>query len=192
MTGQEEDDFQLAGEFNEALVRLYAIGSPGDFSVRALEAFAILFSNTCISYNEIDHEVGVVVNSIDKPLPISREVFAEQWKKWSAEHPGVIYRRLGGTRTVLQISDLLTEREFSETAFYNEFWRLLGIRHQLTAIVPFSDRIVAVSVNRESSFTPGEVQLMTLMQPHFCQAYQIMRSLAPLCSQAGWPDLSEQ
>ncbi len=142
-------------------------------------ALSSLFPSICISFDEIDYKTGVIVNAIDKPLPISREDFLERWNHWYAEHPGVIYRKSGGVRTVVQISDFLSEREFSETAFYNEFWQFLGIRHQLSAIIPLPDRIVAVSANRDSAFTERESKLMELLQPHFAQAYQILRSIDP-------------
>lgn len=177
--------------FTEALVQLYATASCNDFPCRVHAAFGTLFPSICISYDEVNHQTGVLRNALDKPLPIPHEDMAERWKQWAAGHPGIVYRRSGGTRTVLQISDFLTERQFSETAFYNEFWRLLGIRHQLSAVVPIPDGIVAVSINRDAAFTAEEVRLMELMQPHFSQAYTIMKSLDHDCSPGGIMDLGK-
>lgn len=181
MKRQAKNTSKTAETFNKALIRLYATTSAhnnNDFAARAHKAFALLFPNLCISYDEVDYQRGVVTNSIDKPLPVAQENILERWKQWSSEHPCIIYRRAGGTRTVLQISDFLTDRQFAKTSFYNEFWKLLGMRYQLSAVVPLHDRAVAVSVNRDSIFTPQEVELMKLIQPHLTQAYQISKCLA--------------
>ncbi len=166
------------GVLNDALLRLYATASEDRFCIRAHAAFELLFPNACISYDEIFHHTGAVVNVIDKPLPIPREDFIKRWRRWSAEHPGIMYLRKGGTRTVFQISDFLTRREFRETAFYNEFWRLLKVRHQISAIIPIPDRLVAISINSSAAFTTQDIQVMTLMQPHFARAYWISRIMA--------------
>ncbi len=188
MKRQEKNISKIATLFNKALIYLYAntpANDADDFAARAHRAFGILFPNRCISYDEIDYRTGVVTNAIDKPLPVTEEYLLERWKQWSTEHPCIIYRRAGGTRTVLQISDFITDRQFMKTSFYNEFWKLLGIRHQLSAVVPLHDRVLAVSVNRDTIFTSQEVELMTLMQLHLTQAYQISKSIA-----SGYPAIS--
>lgn len=169
---------KLITAFNEALVHLYTTASLDVFSVRVHEAFAHLVPNTCVSYDEIDHRTGVIVNSLDKPLPLSHEEFTTAWGRWAAEHPGVIYRRAGGRRNVLQISDVITKRQFSKTSFYNEFWRLLGIKHQISVIAPLREQIVAVSINRDKAFTAQEVEIITSIQPHFALVYQMIRDRA--------------
>jgi hypothetical protein len=170
--------FSDGKKFNEAILRLYSRTSPQDFPALVLESFGRLFSNICVSFDEIDGRTGFVRNAIDKPLPISREHFIEGSKQWSAEHPSVNYRKRGGNRNILQISDFLTEREFFETAFYQDFFRLMGIRHQLSAVIPDPECIVAVSINRDSIFTTQEVELMRLLQTHLVRAYQIVKNLA--------------
>ncbi|XHR28613.1 MAG: hypothetical protein ACFUZC_22180 [Chthoniobacteraceae bacterium] len=160
---------------NKALLQLYLPALPKEFPSIVHSAFSLLFPNICISFDEIDNQSKVLVNTLNCPRPEWPKDFISQWSQWADEHPCVAYRRRGGTQTILQISDFFTKREFSKTAFYQNFWKELGVSHQLSAVVPVSDRIIAVSVNRDLAFTHQEVQLMRSLQPHLVQAYWISK-----------------
>lgn len=145
-------------------------------------AFAYLFPNICISYDEVDHKTGVQENAVDQPMPISRKEFLERWEHVALDHPSVRYLTNGGTEPVFQLNDFVSEREFYETSLYREFWRLLGINHQMNALLLTPTRFAGVAVNRDTVFTKEEIQLMELMQPHFVQAYHTARLLSGVAS----------
>jgi DNA-binding CsgD family transcriptional regulator len=84
----------------------------------------------------------------------------------------------GGFHPVTQITDFLSEREFQETACFRDFFRLVGVRHQIDVLAPIPHRVVGVAINRDTAFTAEEFALAELLQPHFVQAYHNVRLLA--------------
>jgi DNA-binding CsgD family transcriptional regulator len=72
----------------------------------------------------------------------------------------------------LKISDLLTPAEWQRTELFNEFFRPLGITHQLALMFPIGTIQVGFAANRERrDFSDSERFLLSLLQPHFLQAY---------------------
>jgi len=160
---------------SEALRILYAPASIGEFPSRVHQAFGHLINKICVSFDEIDIQTGVVSNSIDQAFPISDKELLERWTNVAMEHPGVRYYQSGGSLNALSVSGLVSQNKLRETAFYRDFWKVVGVRDQIFITLPVDKKIIGVGVNNDVIYSPDEVFLMELLQPHFVQAYRTHR-----------------
>lgn len=73
----------------------------------------------------------------------------------------------------LKISDLVAPRKFFRTGVYNEFYRRVGIQHQMICVLPkLPDARVVLMLNRRGSdFSERDRRVLSVLVPHFRQAH---------------------
>ena len=88
------------------------------------------------------------------------------------EHP-LFEPMLQQVERPLKISDLVAPRKFFRTGIYNEFYRRVGIQHQMICVLPkLPDARVVLMLNRRGrDFSERDRQVLSVLVPHFRQAH---------------------
>jgi DNA-binding CsgD family transcriptional regulator len=97
--------------------------------------------------------------------PMSQQVFAAHIR----EHPIAAHIRDTGDQRWNRLSDHTTREAFRRSALYNEWYRPLGIEHQLITLFPDAgDRFVAVALSRGSGrdFSDRDRSIADVIMPH--------------------------
>jgi DNA-binding CsgD family transcriptional regulator len=102
------------------------------------------------------------------------------------EHPLISYHAGAGSRSraaaVVRISDLLSRRRFHRLGLYCEFFRRIGIEHQMACALPRrGPMIIGIALNRRGrDFTERERALLEYVRPHLALAYERAELVAEL------------
>jgi len=88
------------------------------------------------------------------------------------EHPLIKHFSGNAHGRVTKISDFLTQREFHRLGLYEEFFRKIGVEHQMVIGLPApSPRVVGVALNRSGpDFSERDRLLLSALRPHVVQA----------------------
>ncbi|HVA00788.1 MAG TPA: LuxR C-terminal-related transcriptional regulator [Terriglobia bacterium] len=157
----------------EVLREIYQPRNLEAFHRHAILALLVLVSADTICYDEIDSRQGRV-DCIVEPdhggFPRYRPAFDHHIH----EHP--VARHYFETRDgrAMKISDFLSRRQFHALGLYNEFYRRVGIEHQMAAVLPASAPLaIGVTLNRvRPDFTEPDRLCLDLLRPHLIQAYR--------------------
>jgi DNA-binding CsgD family transcriptional regulator len=110
------------------------------------------------------HEPG------DMPLLEFRSIF----ERLMHGDPLVTWYANGADGTAVKISDLMTARQFRSLPIYKEFYRPLGLEHQIAFLLDtLEPLLVGVTLNRSArDFTEEDRLTLNLVRPHLIQAYR--------------------
>lgn len=125
------------------------------------------------TYNEVQPRAGRIA-VIDEPrgaLPPDGDAI---FGPFIAEHPLIQHAQQTGDGQALKISDFLSQRQFHDRGIYQEFFRVVGVEHQIAVTLPTSPPlIVGIALNRgRGEFSERERLLCNLLRPHLVQAYR--------------------
>jgi DNA-binding CsgD family transcriptional regulator len=126
-------------------------------------------------YNEIDtargRAVGVIV-----PESEAARVFPNLpiWERYMHQHPLLNHFRALPYDRPKRVSDVVTQEKFEELDIYREYFGPLGYRYQIVTHIPTrSTTIVGITQNRKRrDFTEADRNILELLWPHLCQAYE--------------------
>lgn len=163
------------GKLSELLLELYAPGDLATFRRRMLRAVHRLFDGEMVCHNEINLADGDSLSVLARPVDgfdDIRPAFFEH----VAEHPSIQYLLAadGGETTAVKTSDFVSQRKWRGSGLYREFYRELDdIRYQLTIGHKVDDWLIFFAVSRRNAdFTEEERALLSVLRPHFVQAYE--------------------
>jgi DNA-binding CsgD family transcriptional regulator len=113
---------------------------------------------------------------ISPALPGARGIFEQHM----SEHPLIACPDWDGR--AVRMSDFLTRPRFHDLGLYQEFFRRLGLEHQLSIRLPAAPSLmVVVNVNRSrGDFSHRDRVLMELLRPHLVQAYRTAEAMSEL------------
>lgn len=96
------------------------------------------------------------------------------WERRSHEHAILQHFLRTGDGRAVRFTDFVTQRQFQRTGLYNEFFRPLGLCHQLAFMLRDRGRLrLAVALNRQvRDFSERERLILNLLRPHLSQAYR--------------------
>lgn len=173
------------------------MGRLGHRDVRALSRFLLgLYAAT-----DLDAFAGAVVRGLREVIPADRCSFNRldpvtrqvSWVAAGAEepkdpslkkavvtnmrrHPIAVHVRRTGDRRCLRLSDHTTRASFHRSPLYNEWYRHIGIEHQLIALFGTDDgQMVGPALSRDSrrDFTDRDRLMGNVLVPHLVNGYQV-------------------
>lgn len=130
------------------------------------------------SWKEIRLQARPHVTGVFSPPNSTAASLLPVFQRHVGEHPICKYWRRSGTHSgAVSWSDVASRTEIESLPLYQEFYRPLGIQHQLVvALEARPAHLIYVALNRgRAPFTEQERQLLTALQPHAAQALQHLR-----------------
>jgi DNA-binding CsgD family transcriptional regulator len=171
------------GNLSSLLLDLYAPGDLASFRRRMLKTVHRLFDGEMVCHNEINLCNGQSLSVLARPVEgfdALREAFFEHVE----EHPSIqhLLAADGSETTAVKTSDFVSQRQWRGKGLYREFYRELDdIRYQLTIGHKIDDWIIFFAVSRKNTdFTEEERTLLSMLRPHFVQAYENARIYSQL------------
>ena len=130
-------------------------------------------------YNEVDTRKWRDEHIL---YPVERMNFRDSYELFNQhirEHP--VINHLARTRQpdVLRISDFVTHRRFAQTGLYQDFFRKVGTKDQISVTLKAAGRvIVGIALNHSRDYTERDRLLLNLVRPHLVQAYENALSIS--------------
>jgi DNA-binding CsgD family transcriptional regulator len=155
--------------FSEALLVLHSPLDLASIPNAALGALQRLLPGDCYAYNEF-HKDRVVNISTPNQLE-GDEMLAFQ--TYIGEHPAMRHVLETKTTDAIRLSDIASRRQWRSTNLYNHVFRPTNFNYQIGCMFPIAeDSFASFSINRVSpDFTEEQRDLITLLAPHFAQAW---------------------
>jgi DNA-binding CsgD family transcriptional regulator len=174
---------------------LYALTPAEGFPARAMSVTGNLIGADKGDYTEFDIGTGAFRVLVD-PEPPQLRLLEEARAAFMREHPVLPHYLRSEDPGARMISDFLSTAEFRRRGLYGEFFRPLGVEHQLTVLVGgrSTSQPAAVSLDREHlPFSEQDRRLLDRLQPHLAAAqrnairFSQALSRAPHAGRAGMP-----
>jgi len=171
--------------FQQFAAGLHGYREPVALVSHLLSGLQTLIPTAYNSWKEITLQGHQQVTGVLSPHHSTAASLLPVFQRHVGEHPICNYWRRSGTHNgAMSWSDVTRRSEFESLALYEEFYRPLGIHHQLmVALEARPSHLISVALNRNRApFTEQERQLLTELQPHVSQAFQQLRELHRLRS----------
>jgi DNA-binding CsgD family transcriptional regulator len=173
----------------EGLRELYASTDLETLPARILSALPKVVPADMTSYNEVNSKRGRVTGDIAPLSGGDAQAVLRRFAVHMREHPVLQHVERTGDGAARRISDFLSQRQFRRLALYREFYRPLGIEHQIA--ISLADRpalVIGIAFNRgRPDFSERERLLLDLLRPHVAQAYQNAQAVTALRRRADLP-----
>lgn len=186
MTPLDNDDLR---KLSELLLDLYSPGDLSSFRRRTTKNLQRVFGGEMVCHNEIDLQTGESLSVLARPIA-GFDTLRDAFFVHVHEHPSIqhLLAADGTETTAVKTSDFVTQRQWRNTGLYREFYRELDdIRYQLTIGHKVEHRLLFLAVSRTSGdFTESERALLSMLRPHFIQAYDNARAYS--AAQTNGPD----
>jgi DNA-binding CsgD family transcriptional regulator len=137
------------------------------------------------SWKEVSFQSHPKVMAVFSPQNPQAASLLPAFQRHVGEHPVCNYWRRSGLDTrVSAWSDVARRSEIECLPLYEEFYRPLGIRHQLMVVMEARpSHLIYFALNRGGeSFTEQDRALLTALQPHVSHALQCVRDVQQLQS----------
>jgi DNA-binding CsgD family transcriptional regulator len=163
---------QGARALSKLLLDVYEPVGLEEYRQRMLISIGRAIGNEVVCHNEINGPGGASLSvlrpTVDKFEPL-RAVFFEH----AHEHPSLAHLIRTGDTNAVKTSDFVSQNEFRRRGIYQEFYRHLRVRYQLTfGFTTDTGALGFVAVSRwHKDFTEEERSVLSLFRPHFIQAY---------------------
>jgi len=163
--------------FAEAVERIHQAVDLEQFPLQVFEVLQDLLPGVYIVAQEFNTNTGAARSLTSEPAPDG--LIARCAELIPAEHP--IYAAiLNGAQGALRLSDFMTMRELRRTAFFNEIFKPLGVRHEIVLSVRVRDHVAGFTVSRETEFSDEEVTITELLGPQIARAHINSQCLSAL------------
>ena len=169
------------GAFLSFVREIYGQPDLESFATQVVSALPRVVRSEWTSYNEVDPQSRTVAYTMD-PLPYDWPESEQVFERYVHEHPLVSHYQRTHDGQAVRISDFLTREQFHRLELYNEFFRKLGVEHQMAVTLPApAPLVIGLAVNRGGrDFSERERLLLDLLRPHLIQAYQNAKSTTRL------------
>jgi DNA-binding CsgD family transcriptional regulator len=144
------------------------------FRTHVLAALRKLIPCDIVSYNEVNARANQVTWLTEPADALDFPDSTETFNRHIPEHPLIGHYARTNDDRVLRISDFLTRSEFHRLGLYNEFYRRVGVEHQMACVLPAPPpTVIGIALNRHHpDFAERDRCLLQLVSPHLVQAFQ--------------------
>ena len=171
--------------FQEFTAGLHGHREPVALVAHLLSGLQALIPTDYNSWKEITLERRPQVTGVFSPHNSAAASLLPMFQRHVGEHPICNYWRHSGQHDgAFSWSDVTSRSAFESLSLYEEFYRPLGIHHQLmVALETRPSHLIYFALNRSRTpFTGLERQLLTNLQPHVSRALQQLREMHRLQS----------
>lgn len=153
-----------------------------NFGARIVSLVGEMLPNSVVAVDQIHEASGTYLLEHNCPLDeASTNQYLARLQQVYRQNP--IYRHIqAGGSGVVRLSDLAPRTTFERTDFYNDIFRPLGLRHQITVLMPRDGWITTLSVNRDKDFPQPVGDLLQLASRHIILAHRNAELLSQLPS----------
>jgi DNA-binding CsgD family transcriptional regulator len=143
------------------------------FGERLVRLVAQILPNTTIAFDQINEEDGSYLLDHNCQLTLGElENLFSRLKELYRQNPIYDYMQKGGTGPVIDLADLTSASRFQMTDFYQDVFRPVGLKHQVSVIIPRAGWVSTMTINHDRSI-PRRIQtLMSLAARHIASAHQ--------------------
>lgn len=144
-----------------------------EFRQYVITALPQVVRSEVTGYNEVDlqkwRDEHILYPAERMDFPNSYELF----NKHIRDHPVINHLAATQKPAILRISDFVTHRQFRRTGLYQEFFRRVGTRDQISVTLKLAKRaVVGLALNHSRDYRERDRLLLTLLRPHLVQAYE--------------------
>jgi DNA-binding CsgD family transcriptional regulator len=144
-----------------------------EFGSHLVETTARLLPGATISFDQI--EVATGEYRFDHNCPLSAgelERLFNRLQELYRQNPIHGYIQSGGTDTVVDIANLMPERDFRKTDFYQDIFRPIGLTHQVNVLLPRAGWINSMTINRDRRISSASQTLLAMASRHIAAAHR--------------------
>lgn len=164
--------------FQNFAAGLYSQQTPVTLVSYLLSGLQTLIPTDYNSWKEITLQGPSRVTGVFFPHNPSAASLLPVFQRHTGNHPICNYwRRSGKHDSALSWSDVTSQPMFQSLPLYKEFYRPLGIQHQLmVALEVRPSHLIYIALNRSrTAFTDQDRHLLAALQPHASQALRQLR-----------------
>jgi DNA-binding CsgD family transcriptional regulator len=154
------------------VAEIYAHLDLDTFREHVVRAISKVVPAEVITYTEIGNRGQPTTRSLHPARPIASDLMLA-FERHRHEHPLIKHFSGNPHARAAKISDFLTQRAFHRLGLYDEFFRQVGVEHQMVIGLPApSPRVVGVALNRSGlDFSERDRLLLSALRPHIVQAF---------------------
>ncbi len=169
-----------ARQLSAALAPLYAAPQASDFYTRLSEAVNDLLGAEQTCFDFFDQQ-GHLLNLGGNSPSLFTPYFLAQLSEHIHKHPLFPGLFLEKNPVPLKTSDFCSAQEFRKSFIYNEFYRTVGVTHQMAVgfDVPGQGYTTCAISRSRRDFTEAERVLLAFMQPHLTMLLQLALAAQP-------------
>jgi DNA-binding CsgD family transcriptional regulator len=173
------------------------LDDPAGFAELVLPQLVRLVGCDVITYNEIGPDPENV-RYVDYPSGARVAALAAAFTAHLHEHPLVARHRVMSETGPAKISDFFSQRQFHQLGLYREFYRPLGVEHQMAIALPAPEnQVIGIALNRsQADFTETDRAVLGILQAPLiaglrrAQARHRAREAAGPAASGGLPGLT--
>lgn len=151
-----------------------------DFGSRIVALVSELVPDALISMDQIHEASQTYLFDHNSPLEGNEAArYLERLQEVYQQNP-IYPHTQDGTKGLVRLSDLCTRGDFERTDFYNDIFRPLGVKHQITVLMPRDGWITALTINRDKDFPQPLTDLLNLASRHILLAHRNAELLSQL------------
>ncbi len=163
------------------VTEIYALLDLDTFREHVVRAIAKVVPAEVITYTEIGRRGQPTVRVLHPARAVTSDLMLA-FEHHRHEHPLIKHFSDNPHGRAAKISDFLTQREFRRLGLYDEFFRQIGVDHQMVVGLPApSPRVVGVALNRSGlDFSERDRLLLSALRPHIVQALRNAESFSQM------------
>jgi DNA-binding CsgD family transcriptional regulator len=160
----------------EVLNEMYALRDHETFTSHFVDTLARLVPVDLVSYDEMNARTRrAYFKTAPRNSSPSKDA-VEMFGQYMHQHPCVAYARKTGDGSPSKISDFLSVNQWKRLALYNEFYKPLGMVHNLGMQLSMADEgatMISMGLLRsERDFNERDRAFWALMRPHVARALE--------------------
>lgn len=158
--------------------RFVELEGPGDVPLLLFPLLRDLLPCDILSYNEFDLATWSSLRWSATATEPWDERVSEAFDAFAYQHPLIVHYAATGDGRPVRFSDVIEARRLHALDLYQEFFRPLGVDHQMAIRVPYRAGVSAgIALNRRGrDFSDRERELLAVLRPPLARALVRMRA----------------
>ncbi|MGN6367152.1 MAG: response regulator transcription factor [Phycisphaerae bacterium] len=153
------------------------------FAEHVIGVLPKLLESAVVVYQSFDFETKTTemhLSGMQAEIAKHQEAFF----KYMHQHPLINHARETGATWSLRITDVQPWEAFRETGLYREFYKKIGLGHQMAASLPARrGDVLGIAYSKEdgaANFTDREKMMLDMLRMHVLQAKQLSRKFGAI------------